>query len=164
MSWAYAKSYTKPLSLPQSVIELFTQFGADVTLAHPPEFELMPEILQNADDNARKAGGSFKIVNDMDEAFYNADVVYPKSWGPLVAIKEESKMAETIRRYKNWICDEGRMSLAKADAIYMHCLPAERGIEVADAVIDGPQSVVYDQAENRMHAQNAIMALTMGGR
>jgi N-acetylornithine carbamoyltransferase len=86
MSWAYAKSYTKPLSLPQSVIELFTQFGADVTLAHPPEFELMPEILQNAEDNARKAGGSFKIVNDMDEAFYNADVVYPKSWGPLVAI------------------------------------------------------------------------------
>ena len=73
-------------------------------------------------------------------------------------------MAETIRRYESWICDEGRMSLAKADAIYMHCLPVERGIEVTNAVIDGSQSVVYDQAENRMHAQNAIMALTMGGR
>jgi N-acetylornithine carbamoyltransferase len=56
------------------------------------------------------------------------------------------------------------MSLTKEDAIYMHCLPADRGVEVTDAVIDGPQSVVYDQAENRMHAQNAIMALTMGGR
>ena len=164
MSWAYAKSYTKPLSLPQSVIELFTQFGADVTLAHPPEFELMPEILQNAVDNARMSGGSFNIVNDMDEAFYNADIVYPKSWGPLVAIKEESQMVDVIRRYESWICDERRMSLAKEDAIYMHCLPADRGIEVTDAVIDGPQSVVYDQAENRMHAQNAIMALTMGGR
>src|SRR5207247_10120889 len=70
MSWAYAKSYTKPLSLPQSVIGLFTQFGADVTLAHSPEFELMPEILQNAEDNARNAGGSFKIDKDMDETFY----------------------------------------------------------------------------------------------
>jgi N-acetylornithine carbamoyltransferase len=164
MSWAYAKSYTKPLSLPQSVIELFTQFGADVVLAHPPEFELMPEILDDATENARKTGGSFKIVHDMDEAFVGADVVYPKSWGPLVAVQDPSKMVDTIRQYEHWICDERRMSLAKEDAIYMHCLPADRGVEVTDAVIDGPQSVVYDQAENRMHAQNAIMALTMGGR
>ena len=71
---------------------------------------------------------------------------------------------DTIRQYESWICDERRMSLAKEDAIYMHCLPADRGVEVTDAVIDGPQSVVYDQAENRMHVQNAIMALTMGGR
>ncbi len=140
MSWAYAKSYTKPLSL------------------------LMPEILDNATENARKTGGSFKIVHDMDEAFIGADVVYPKSWGPLVAVQDTSKMVDTIGQYAHWICDERRMSLAKEDAIYMHCLPADRGIEVTDAVIDGPQSVVYDQAENRMHAQNAIMALTMGGR
>jgi len=164
MSWAYAKSYTKPLSLPQSIIELFTQFGAEVVLAHPPEFELMPEILDNATENARKTGGSFKIVHDMDEAFIGADVVYPKSWGPLVAVQNPSKMVDTIGQYEHWICDERRMSLTKEDAIYMHCLPADRGVEVTDAVIDGPQSVVYDQAENRMHAQNAIMALTMGGR
>jgi N-acetylornithine carbamoyltransferase len=164
MSWAYAKSYTKPLSLPQSVIELFTQFGADVTLAHPPEFALMPEILDNATNNARKTGGSFNIVHDMDEAFINADIVYPKSWGPLVTMQDQSKISDTIRSYESWICDERRMALAKEDAIYMHCLPADRGVEVTDAVIDGPQSVVYDQAENRMHVQNAIMALTMGGR
>jgi N-acetylornithine carbamoyltransferase len=164
MSWAYAKSYTKPLSLPQSVIELFTQFGADVTLAHPPEFALMPEILDNATNNARQTGGSFKIVQDMDEAFVGADIVYPKSWGPLVTMSDQSQMVEKIRQYESWICDERRMSLAKEDAIYMHCLPADRGVEVTDAVIDGPQSVVYDQAENRMHVQNAIMALTMGGR
>ena len=164
MSWAYAKSYTKPLSLPQSIIELFTQFGAEVVLAHPPEFELMPEILDNATENARKTGGSFKIVHDMDEAFIGADVVYPKSWGPLVAVQDPSEMVDTIGQYEHWICDERRMSLTKEDAIYMHCLPADRGVEVTDAVIDGPQSVVYDQAENRMHVQNAIMALTMGGR
>ena len=164
MSWAYARSYTKPLSLPQSVIELFTQFGADVTLSHPPEFELMPDILDNAVSNARVTGGSFQIVHDMDEAFTGADIVYPKSWGPLVAVKDPAQLTDTIRRYESWICDERRMALAKADALYMHCLPADRGIEVTDAVIDGPQSVVYDQAENRMHVQNALMALTMGGR
>ena len=164
MSWAYAKSYTKPLSLPQSVIELFTQFGADVTLTHPPGFELMPEILRNAVDNARKTGGSFRVMNNMDEAFVAADILYPKSWGPLVSVQDTSKMVEKIRQYESWICDERRMALAKADALYMHCLPADRGVEVTDAVIDGPQSVVYDQAENRMHVQNAIMALTMGAR
>ncbi len=102
----------------------------------------------------------------MDEAFVGADIVYPKSWGPLVTMSdgEQPQMVETISRYESWICDERRMSLAKEDAIYMHCLPADRGVEVTDAVIDGPQSVVYDQAENRMHVQNAIMALTMGGR
>jgi N-acetylornithine carbamoyltransferase len=100
----------------------------------------------------------------MDEAFVGADVVYPKSWGPLVSVQDPSQMVDTIRQYESWICDERRMSLAREDAIYMHCLPADRGVEVADAVIDGPQSVVYDQAENRMHVQNAIMALTMGGR
>jgi N-acetylornithine carbamoyltransferase len=164
MSWACARSYTKPLSLPQSVIQLFTQFGADVTLAHPPEFELMPEVLNSARANARRSGGHFTIVHDMDEAFTGADIVYPKSWGPLVAINDESRMVETINRYHTWICDERRMALAREDAIYMHCLPADRGVEVTDAVIDGPQSVVYDQAENRLHVQNAIMALTMGGR
>src|SRR2546430_15215889 len=79
MSWAYAKSYTKPLSLPQSVIELFTQFGADVTLAHPAEFELMPEILDNAASNARKTGGGFKVVPDMDEGILGAGVVFSQT-------------------------------------------------------------------------------------
>src|SRR5438445_8899816 len=105
-----------------------------------------------------------KFINNKDEAFHTAEIVNTKRWGPLVAIKEESQMVNVISSYESWICDERRMSLAKEDAIYMHCLPADRGIEVTDAVIDGPQSVVYDQAENRMHAQNAIMALTMGGR
>src|SRR5258708_34151474 len=99
----------------------------------------------------------------MDEAFSNAEIVDPKSWGPLVPMQDQSQMVDTIRTYESWICDERRMVLAKEDAIYMHCLPADRGVEVTDAVIDGPQSVVYDQAENRMHVQNAIMALIMEG-
>jgi N-acetylornithine carbamoyltransferase len=97
----------------------------------------------------------------MDDAFTDADVVYPKSWGPLMVESDGKKCLEIALKYSNWIADERRLALAKPDAIYMHCLPADRGIEVTDAVIDGPQSVVYDEAENRLHVQKAIMALTM---
>jgi N-acetylornithine carbamoyltransferase len=161
MSWAYAASYTKPISVPQSAAMLFARYGADVVLAHPPEFKLMPDIIQQAKDNARQYGGSFEIVHDMDEAFKHADVVYPKSWGCLLTTSQPKEAAGIAAKYKDWICDARRMKLAKQDAIYLHCLPADRGIEVADEVIDGPQSVVYDEAENRLHVQKAIMALTM---
>jgi len=100
----------------------------------------------------------------MNEAFEGADVVYPKSWGPLLVTQDPQKCLRLAAQYKDWICDAKKMNLTKKDAIYMHCLPADRGIEVTDEVIDGPQSVVYDQAENRLHVQKAILALTMGGR
>lgn len=161
MSWAYAASYTKPISVPQSAIMLFARYGMDVTLAHPPEFKLMPGIVQQAKDNARQYGGSFEICDDMDEAFEGADVVYPKSWGCLLTADDQKEAAALASKYKSWICDQRRMAMCKDDAIYLHCLPADRGIEVADEVIDGPQSVVYDEAENRLHVQKAIMALTM---
>ncbi len=164
MSWAYASSYTKPISVPQSFILLLTKFGADVTLAHPKEFVLMPEIMHQAKENARNSGGTLRVIHDMQQAFTGADVVYPKSWGPLVVTSDPGKCVKIAAKYKDWICDSRKMKLAKKDAIYMHCLPADRGIEVTDEVIDGPQSVVYDQAENRLHVQKAILALTMGGR
>lgn len=164
MSWAYAKSYTKPISVPQSFLLLLTKFGADVTLAHPKEFKLMPEIMKTARENAKESGGSIEVTHSMKDAFTGADVVYPKSWGPLLVSANPKYCAKIAANYSNWICDEKMMKLAKKDAIYMHCLPADRGIEVADAVIDGPQSVVYDQAENRLHVQKAILSLTMGGR
>lgn len=164
ISWAYASSYTKPISVPQSFILLLTKFGADVTLAHPKEFVLMPEIMKQAKANAKETGGSLEVVHDMKEAFGGADVVYPKSWGPLVVTSDPKESVKIAAKYKDWICDSKKMNLAKEDAIYMHCLPADRGVEVTDEVIDGPQSVVYDQAENRLHVQKAILALTMGGR
>lgn len=164
MSWAYAKSYMKPLSVPQSFLLLSTKFGADVTLAYPKEFSLMPEIMQAARLNAKASGGSMAVTHSMKDAFRGADVVYPKSWGPLMVTADPVKAAKISAKYKDWICDESMMAKAKKDAIYMHCLPADRGVEVTDVVIDGPQSVVYDQAENRLHVQKAILALTMGGR
>jgi ornithine carbamoyltransferase len=98
----------------------------------------------------------------MDEAFRDADVVIPKSWGCLDTMG--SKPEESLRiakQYTNWICNGERMALAKRDVLYMHPLPADRGNEVTDEVIDGPNSVVYAEAENRLHTAKAIMALTM---
>ena len=161
VSWAYASSYQKPLSVPQSLILQMPRFGLDVVLAHPPEFKLMPEIMDQAREQARKYGTGFDVVDDMDEAFKEADIVYPKSWGPLVFTTDTAESAKIIDKYRDWITDDRRMKLAKEDCIYMHPLPADRNIEVTDSVIDGPNSVVYDEAENRLHVQKAVMALTM---
>ena len=161
VSWAYAASYQKPMSVPQSLILQMPRFGMDVVLAHPPEFKLMPDIMDQAREQARKFGVGFEVIDDMDKAFKDADIVYAKSWGAMVQTADEKQGAEIIKKYSAWITDERRMKLAKPDAIYMHPLPADRNIEVTDGVMDGPQSVVYDQAENRLHAQKAVMALTM---
>jgi N-acetylornithine carbamoyltransferase len=97
----------------------------------------------------------------MDAAFEDADIVYPKSWGIEELFHKPKEALEISKRYKNWICDEKMMNIAKEEAIYMHCLPADRGNEVTNAVIDGPQSVVYQEAENRLHTCKSIMSLTM---
>lgn len=162
VSWAYAASYQKPMSVPQSLILQMPRFGMDVVLAHPPEFRLMPEIMDQAQAEAKKFGVGFEVVDDMDKAFKDADIIYAKSWGAMVHTPDEKEGAEIIKKYSNWITDKRRMKLANKDAIYMHPLPADRNIEVTDGVMDGPQSVVYDEAENRLHAQKAVMALTMG--
>ncbi len=161
VSWAYASSYSKPMSVPQSLVLQMPRFGCDVVLAHPPEFKLMPEIMDMAQAEAKKAGVGFDVVNDMDEAFKDADIVYAKSWGPLVTTTDLDEGKAITDKYSSWITNEKRMKMAKDDAIYMHPLPADRNIEVTDGVIDGPNSVVYDEAENRLHAQKAVMALTM---
>ena len=97
----------------------------------------------------------------LDEAFKDADIIYAKSWGPLMTTADADEGKRLQDSYKTWITDERRMELASEDAIYMHPLPADRDIEVTSAVMDGPNSVVFDQAENRLHVQKAVMALTM---
>ena len=161
VSWAYASSYLKPISVPQSLILQMPRFGMDVTLAYPEEFMLMPEIVDEARGLARKYGTAFEIVHDMREGFKDADVVYAKSWGPLLTTDDPEEGKRLQDKYQDWITDSEKMRLAKPDAIYMHPLPADRDIEVTSEVMDGPQSVVFDQAENRLHVQKATMALTM---
>jgi N-acetylornithine carbamoyltransferase len=125
----------------------------------------MTETLEAAHANARRAGGSFHVAGSMDEAFLRADVVIPKSWGCLDTMGSNPTESLSIaKRYTSWICDMERMSLARPDALYMHPLPADRGNEVVDEVIDGPNSVVYQEAENRLHTAKAILALTMADR
>jgi ornithine carbamoyltransferase len=145
VSWTYAPS----------------RFGLDVTLAHPKEFKLMPEIIAQAQANAAANGTKFEMVDDMDAAFEGAHIVYPKSWGCLVTEPDRQAAVQHISRYPDWIANEKRMELTAKDSIYMHPLPASRGQEVTDAVIDGPHSVVWDEAENRLHTAKALMALTM---
>ena len=162
VSWAYAASYQKPISVPQDLILLATRYGMNVRLVHPPEFKLMPDIVDAAADNARRSGGSLELMDDFEAGFRGSDVVYAKSWGALLTAKDEADGAAIAKRYSDWITDERRIALAEEDSIFMHPLPADRNVEVTDAVIDGPHSVVYDEAENRLHAQKAVMALTMG--
>ncbi len=161
VSWAYASSYQKPMSVPIDLSLLVSRFGMHVRLVHPPEFRLPKEFTDQAAENARRSGGSFEILDDFAAGMRDADVVYAKSWGALLTTSDEKEGAAISSRYTDWITDERRIALAKDDAIYMHPLPADRNIEVADAVIDGPHSVVYDEAENRLHVQKAVMALTM---
>jgi len=177
VSWAYAPSYAKPLSVPQGLITLMTRFGLQVTLAHPPGYDLVPRTVEAARQNATESGGTFEIVDDMDTACADADIVYPKSWGvyDLMLARKQAMTVEEIDenqraclamndQHKDWICDGRRMGLAKDTAVYMHCLPADRGSEVTDEVIDGPQSIVFPEAENRLHTAKAIMACTMRER
>jgi N-acetylornithine carbamoyltransferase len=161
VAWTSAPNYVRPLSVPQSLILLMPRMGIDVTLAYPPEFALMPEIEAQARANAEAAGSRFEISHDFENAFRDADAVVPKSWGPLVTTQEAQDGLGLIEQYPEWRCDTKHMALGKTHMIYMHPLPADRGCEVTDEVIDGPQSVVYDEAENRLHVQKALMALTM---
>lgn len=161
VAWTSAPNYVRPLSVPQSLILMMPRFGLDVTLAYPPEFRLMPEIEEQAKANAEAAGSRFEITHRFEDAFDDADVVIPKSWGPLVHTQDVQEGIRLIERHPEWRCDAERMALGKDHLIYMHPLPADRGREVTDEVIDGPHSAVYDEAENRLHVQKALMALVM---
>jgi ornithine carbamoyltransferase len=163
VSWAFAPSYAKPMSVPQGLALLLPRFGADVTIARPPEFRLMPEVMEQAQGLAAEGGGRLTEVDDMEAGFEGSQVVYPKSWGAEHLFGDETAALALNERYRDWICDARRMKIAADGAIYMHCLPADRGNEVTDEVIDGPQSVVFQEAENRLHTGKALMALTMGG-
>ena len=161
VSWTYGPNYIRPLSMPQSLVLLMPRFGMDVTLAYPKEFYLRPEIVEQAKDNAKKAGVKFEILHDMKEAFQDADIVYPKSWGPIMHTKDEKEGLALIDKYPEWVVTQDKINLTKAHSIYMHCMPADRDVEVTSEVMDGPHSVIIDEAENRLHINKALMAATM---
>ncbi len=175
VSWAYAESHAKPLSVPQTQILLFPRYGLDVTVAHPPDFPLSKNIVAKAKANAKAGGGRLTFTDDMDAAVKGAQVVIPKNWGGFGAYEVDEylqneaeckkEMASRLAAHKDWIFDRRRVKLAAPGVKLMHALPADRNREVTDEVIDDESiSIVYDEAENRLHTAKAIMALTMGGR
>ena len=172
MSWAYSPSVHKPRAVPQSAILFASMMGMDVTLTHPKGMELDSEILKMCEQYSETTGGSFQTQNDFKSAIEGAQVVYPKAWcatpifqAPLGESSEEKTQA-IFDKHKDWKCTTEIMDIADKNAIYMHCLPADRGFEVTDEVMDkneGPgwKSVIFDQAENRLHVQKAVMSLVM---
>jgi knotted carbamoyltransferase YgeW len=175
VSWAYSPSYAKPLSVPQGLIMLLTRFGANVTLAHPEGYPLMKKCLDSAAAHAAESGGSFKVVDSMDEAFEGADAVYPKSWGPYGLMlsrveanraSDSKRMAEIEKealaqnaRHRDWICDERRMGLTcGGDALYMHCLPADIGAEVSPGVMARHTVNVAREANWKVYVVMAALA------
>jgi knotted carbamoyltransferase YgeW len=173
VSWAYSPSYAKPLSVPQGLVSLLTRFGAHVTLAHPPGYDLLPEPLAWAADGAAESGGSFEVVDDMDRAFEGAEVVYPKSWGPYALMLErvaanqardtdalrdiERRALDTNAAHRDWICDERRMALTQ-DALYLHCLPADIGAEVTPGVMERFRVAVAQEANKKVYVIMALLA------
>lgn len=182
MTWAYSPSYGKPLSVPQGVIGLFTRFGMDVVLAHPEGYEIMGEVEEVAKKNAEKSGGSFTKTNSMEEAFKDADIVYPKSWAPYAAMEERTKLYQAGDKagidalekellaqnaeHKDWTCSEEMMAKTKdGKALYLHCLPADiTGLsceagEVDNSVFDRYMVPLYKQASFKPYIIAAMIFL-----
>lgn len=169
MTWAYSPSYGKPMSVPQGIIGLLTRFGMNVTLAHPEGYDLIPDVVDLAGEQADQSGGSFSITHSMENAFTDADIVYPKSWAPYAVMEERTKLLKKSDRdglkklekkclknnekFKNWECNEEMMKLTRnEDALYMHCLPADiSGVscaagEVSEAVFEKYRIETYKEA------------------
>lgn len=166
VSWTYSPSTRKPIAPHHDFMYAASFFGPDIVFAHPPELRIDPDVEQAIRANVETNGGSYEVVDDMDAACEGADVVYAKNYvaldllPPVAPEPQHDEMAKLFEKYRGWIADERRMRLASKTAFYMHCLPCERGFEVADAVLDDPQwgTPCYDEAENRLHAQKGVMA------
>lgn len=183
MTWAYSPSYGKPLSVPQGIIGLMSRYGMNVSFAYPEGYEVLPEVVELARKNAKASGGQFEVVGSMNEAFKDADIVYPKSWAPFKVMEQRTdllrandfdglKALEKVclqnnAKYKNWECNEKMMKLTKNDeALYMHCLPADiTGVsckqgEVSEGVFEKYKVDTYQEAGYKPFVMAAMILLT----
>lgn len=156
LTWAWHPK-ALPMAVPNSFALANAQMGHHLTIAHPPHYELDEELMRDIESTAESAGGSLRVVRKIDEAFDDADVVYAKSWGSRHFYGDAEKEIAARNAYRpDWIVDERKMARTNS-ALFMHCLPVRRNVIVTDAVLDSASSVVIDEAENRLHAQKAIM-------
>jgi len=157
MSWAYSPRSKSP-GVPQAMLIAASLLGMDLTLCYPEKYELDGNYMDFAKKAYETSGGKLEIQNDIYQACKDANIIYAKSWGSLILPKDQD--AKNREQYKkDWCIGKRHFELAAKGAFYMHPLPADRDEEVANEVIDGPMSVVYDQGENRLHAQKAILSL-----
>ncbi len=146
----------KSMGVTHSTATAAAMLGMDVTIAHPLGFELDPEVMAQMQAHAEESGGSVRVVNDLAEAAKDADVLYARSWGSTKYWDDVEREAMVKRSLGSWIVDEKVMARAN-NAIFMHPLPVRRNVVATDDVLDGPRSVIYEQAENRMHVQKALL-------
>ncbi len=164
MMWGHGALARSWCSVQENLL-ICSRLGMDVTLAYPEGYDLDPEVMATVKENCKAQGTGFDIVHDPVAGYEGAHVVYSRNWMSPQAYKdgELDKPAEIEKalRYPEWICDAEKMALTN-DALYIHPMPVDRGHEVTDEVASGPRSIIYDVAENRLHVQKALMALTMG--
>ncbi len=145
-------------NMTHSLLYAGAKLGMNVSVATPKGFECNEEVVANAKEDAKKTGAVIDISYDPVQAIKDADAVYTDTW---LSMGQEGSKEERLKVFKDYQVNGALMKHAKEDAIFLHCLPAYRGYEVTEEVIDGPQSVIFDEAENRLHTQKAIMALLM---
>jgi ornithine carbamoyltransferase len=142
-----------------SLLFIGGKLGIDITIAAPKGYEPHPAIVRLAKSAARKSGAQITIMNDPSQAVRGADVVYTDVW---TSMGQEKEAQERQERFQGFQVNADLLAQAKSDVLFMHCLPAHRGQEVTDQVADSPNSIIFDQAENRLHAQKAVLAVLMG--
>jgi N-acetylornithine carbamoyltransferase len=163
LTWAWHPK-PLPMAVPNSFALAAAQMGHELRIAHPKGYELDEELMNEIRRQADGAGGSVEIVNEVSEAYQDTEVVYAKSWGGKNFYGATDKDVEFRAGLRaDWIVDEAKMAQTN-DAIFMHCLPVRRNVIVTDGVIDSPNSVVIDEAENRLHIQKAIMSKLIAGQ
>ncbi|MHC4515008.1 MAG: N-acetylornithine carbamoyltransferase [Planctomycetota bacterium] len=146
----------KSMGVAHSTATAAATLGMDVTIAHPLGFELDPEVMAQMEARADESGGSVRVINDLAGAAKDADVLYARSWGSTKYWDDFEREAMVKRSLGSWIVDETVMARTN-NAIFMHPLPVRRNVVATDNVLDGPRSVIYDQAENRVHTQKALL-------
>jgi N-acetylornithine carbamoyltransferase len=157
LTWAWHPK-PLPMAVPNSFALAAAQMGHELTIAHPPGYELDDELVSQLNEQAFDAGTTVNVTDDVDAAFDGAEVVYAKSWGSKMFYGAPEEDLEARAEYRaRWIVDEAKMRRTRG-GLFMHCLPVRRNVIVTDGVIDSAASVVIDEAENRLHAQKAVMA------
>jgi N-acetylornithine carbamoyltransferase len=164
LAWAWHPK-ALPTAVPASAALAAAQLGMEVVITRPKGFDLDPEDQALIERLAREAGGSAQLCDDLDAGVAGANAVYVKSWGSLEAFGRPEEDRALRTPFRDWRLTERRLRATRSGkGIVMHCLPVRRNVEIDDAVLDGPNSVVVDEAENRLHAQRALLIEIMGGR